>query len=121
MINNNRIAIVNTATTFDDFKAKEALDLALIFASYEMPVALFFMADGVFQTTANQNPELIGNKDFIATFKALGFYDIDDIFICQQDMQQRQISGDLAVNDPQILPRNDFNRALNEYDLILTF
>ncbi|WP_394174423.1 sulfurtransferase complex subunit TusC [Thalassotalea litorea] len=121
MISNNRIAIVNTATTFDDFKAKEALDLALIFASYEMPVALFFMADGVFQTKANQNPELIGNKDFIATFKALGFYDIDDIYICQDDMVERMVEGELSIDGAEILPRTQFKQTLNTYDLVLTF
>ncbi|TKB44824.1 sulfurtransferase complex subunit TusC [Thalassotalea mangrovi] len=121
MSNNKRIAIVNTATTFDDFKAKEALDLALIFASYEVPVAMFFMADGVFQTIKQQNPELLGSKDFISTFKALGFYDIDDIYICLDDVKERGLNCEFAVDNPQLLSRQQFNQSLNNYDIILTF
>ena len=114
-------AIVNTRASFDALSAKEALDAALILASYEMQVSLYFMADGVYQTQDNQNPELISMKDFIATFKALGFYDIEDINVCRQSLESRNLTQDFSLEDVNVLDINHFTDKLNQADIVLTF
>lgn len=114
-------AIVNTRASFDALSAKEALDAALILASYEMQVSLYFMADGVYQTQDNQNPELISMKDFIATFKALGFYDIEDINVCRQSLESRNLTQDFSLEDVNVIDKNHFTDKLNQADIVLTF
>ncbi|WP_068546345.1 sulfurtransferase complex subunit TusC [Thalassotalea crassostreae] len=114
-------AIVNTRASFDALSAKEALDAALILASYEMQVSIYFMADGVYQTQDNQNPELISMKDFIATFKALGFYDIEDINVCKRSLETRNLAQDFSLEDVNVLDKNHFTEKLNQADIVLTF
>ncbi|WNC70563.1 sulfurtransferase complex subunit TusC [Thalassotalea psychrophila] len=116
-----RYAIVNTSSTFDKFNAKEALDAALILASYEMAVSLFFIGDGVYQTQASQNPELIDGKDFISSFKALSFYDIEDIYISEACLAERQLTTNLAFKDAKLVNKDEFSIFLNQADVILTF
>lgn len=116
-----KYAIVNTSSTFKKFNAKEALDAALILASYEMDVSLFFIADGVYQTQASQNPELVSGKDFISSFKALGFYDIESIYISESCLRERQLSSNFAFKDVNLVNKNEFSMFLNQADVILTF
>ena len=116
-----RYAIVNTSSTFNKFNAKEALDAALILASYEMDVSLFFIGDGVYQTQASQNPELVNGKDFISSFKALGFYDIDNIYISKACLAERQLSANFSFKEVNLVSKDEFPIFLNQADVILTF
>lgn len=116
-----KYAILNTSSTFDKFNAKEALDAALILASYEMDVSLFFIGDGVYQTQAKQNPELVDGKDFISSFKALGFYDIDNIYISHACLTERQLTTNYAFKDVKLVNQDELSYFINQADVILTF
>ncbi|TRX56887.1 sulfurtransferase complex subunit TusC [Thalassomonas sp. M1454] len=114
-------AIVNTTASFDSLKGKESLDAALILASYEMPVSLFFIGDGVYQTLTSQNAETIKAKDYIATFKALGFYDIDDIYVCSESLQKRGIKEVNVLTEGQCCSNERLKAKLKQCDIVLTF
>ena len=53
------VAIINTNAPLSKANAKDALDVALIFGSYEQAVSLYFQGDGVYQLIAEQQPEKI--------------------------------------------------------------
>lgn len=114
-------AILNTSSSFDKFNAKEALDAALILASYEMQVSLFFIGDGVYQSQAAQNAETIAAKDFIATFKALEFYDIENIYISEPCLAERHLSTNFVFNNACLMNRSEMTNKLNNADIILSF
>lgn len=72
--------------------SREGLDFALLSASFEQQVTLIFVDDGVLNLLANQQPAHIGCRDYIATFKALPLYDIEQVFVCQQSLQARTLN-----------------------------
>jgi tRNA 2-thiouridine synthesizing protein C len=72
--------------------SREGLDLALLSASFEQDVSLVFVDDGVLNLLAQQDPTKIGGRDFIATFKALPFYDIEKAFVCQGSLSSRGLT-----------------------------
>lgn len=80
------ILIIHTQSSLNDLQGKEALDLSLIFGAYEQAVSVLFYQDGVTQTLAKQTPELIEQKDYLSTIKALGIYDIDHVFACDNSL-----------------------------------
>ena len=116
-----KYAILNTASSFDALAGKESLDAALILASYEMDVSLFFIGDGVFQSQTQQTPEGIGAKDYISTFKALTFYDIDNIYICEKSLIARNLSTDVVFANANIVTSEQITKQLAEFDVVLTF
>lgn len=116
-----KYAIINTSSSFDALAGKESLDAALILASYEMDVSLFFVGDGVFQSQTQQHPEGIGAKDYISTFKALAFYDIDNIFICEQSLIARNLSRDVVFANANIASSDQITQQLAGFDVVLTF
>ncbi|BAJ02259.1 sulfurtransferase complex subunit TusC [Shewanella violacea] len=67
---------------------REALDLALLSASFEQEVSLIFVDEGVLHLITEQQPELAGAKDYIATFGALDLYDIETVLVCQSSLER---------------------------------
>ena len=117
----NGLAIINSKAPFSSNYGKDALDVALIFGSFEQKVSLFFQGDGVYQLVANQNASLVSIKDYLKTFSAFEFYDIEDIYVCQQSLVNRQLDEAFHINDVQILASVEFGKALNRHQHVLRF
>lgn len=115
------IAIMNTNAPLSKANAKDALDVALIFGSYEQVVSLYFQGDGVYQLIAEQQPEKVQQKDFLKTFAALEFYDIENIYVCHHSLIQRGLADNFSIENVQVLNRNDFSKSLHKHQTILRF
>jgi len=115
------VAIINACAPFSQANAKDSLDVALIFGSYEQTVSLYFQADGVYQLIAEQQPESIQQKDFLKTFAALEFYDIDNIYICKNSLEQRNLPAKFCIDNVQVLDRDEFGMSLLQHQTILRF
>ena len=55
--------------------------MVLIGAAFEQDVTLAFIDDGVYQLMQNQDTSGIGSKNFAPTFRALGDYDVSQIYV----------------------------------------
>ena len=93
-----KILVIHTQSALNTLAGKEALDFSLIFGSYEQDVSVLFYQQGVTQVLAHQDPELVGQKDYLSTIKALDIYDIEQVFACQQSLQQ------LSLDQHELLP-----------------
>lgn len=115
------IAIINSKPPFAQANGKEALDVALIFGSFEQEVSLFFHGDGVWQLMNNQEPSLLHLKNYLKTFGALEFYDIENIYVCQQSLSDRKLPIDFHIDTVQVLPSANYNNKLAEHSVIYRF
>ena len=116
------IAIINSKAPYSHIQGKDALDLALIFGSYEQPISLFFQGDGVWQLLAEQSAESIQAKDYTKTFAALHFYDIENIYVCQQSLVERGFTDSvLTINNVVSLSPEQWINTLQQHQFILRF
>ncbi|SEL12079.1 tRNA 2-thiouridine synthesizing protein C [Colwellia chukchiensis] len=115
------IAIINSQAPFASAAGKEALDAALIFGSFEQATSLFFIADGVYQVIKAQDGALLELKDYLKTFSALPFYDIENIYVCQQSVIARGLTADSLLDNVQLLSSNDFSQRLHAHNVIYRF
>lgn len=115
------IALLNSKAPYANSAGKEALDIALIFGSFEQKTALFFQGDGVYQLVSGQDGTLIAVKDYLKTFAALPFYDIEDVYVCQQSLIERGLTNHFHIDDVQVLNLQDFSDKLTEYNTLLRF
>jgi tRNA 2-thiouridine synthesizing protein C len=115
------VAILNASAPLSNANAKDSLDIALIFGSYEQAISLYFQGDGVYQLIAQQQPELIQQKDFLKTLAALEFYDIENIYVCLHSLNQRGLSGNFSIENVQVLNLDDFSTSLHQHHTILRF
>ncbi len=83
---------VNRKAPHGTVYALESLEVVLIGAAFEQDVSLAFVDDGVYQLVQNQDTAAIGAKNFSPTFKALGDYDVSQIYVEQESLEQRGLS-----------------------------
>jgi tRNA 2-thiouridine synthesizing protein C len=115
-----KIAIINTSASFNGPAPRESLDLALIFGAFEQQVTVFFVDDGVYQLIGQQQPELIGRKDYLSTMKALEIYDIEHIVGCEDDMLERGVQTDNLSMTVDIQPANVIAAMIRNFDHVVT-
>jgi len=85
---------LNRKAPYGTIYALEALEVVLIGAAFEQDVALAFLDDGVFQLTKSQNTDGIGVKNFSPTFRALGDYDVNKLYVERESLEERGLTED---------------------------
>ena len=79
-----KLAVLFTQAPFGTAVSREGLDALLAASAFcnEDEIAILFLHDGVFNLVANQQPEVILQKDHIAAFKLLELYELSECFVC---------------------------------------
>ena len=115
------LAIINQTAPFGNNNYRESLDMLLANASYDRPVALFFQGDGVYQLLSNTKASLTGNKDLTKTYGLLALYDIEEVFVCSDSLQLRNIDADSLSIDVLSLDNAQWFEKLASYDQSMSF
>jgi tRNA 2-thiouridine synthesizing protein C len=115
------IAIINSKAPFSSNYGKDSLDVALIFGSFEQDVSLYFQGDGVYQLIEKQNSEVISVKNYLKTFSAFEFYDIEHIYVCRQSLIDRGLAEEYHIENVQTLMPIEFALKLQQHNHILRF
>lgn len=92
--------------------------MAMVLGTFEIPTALFFVGRSVMQFNAIQ-PELIHTKNFVKGFSALPFYDVQDLFVCEQSLAQFGVAIELVPPPMQILDKHTLKSTLALYDAVV--
>ena len=100
---------------------REALDLALLSASFEQQVTLIFTDEGVLNLVSDQHPELIGARNYIATFKALPFYDIEDVLVCSDSLNEFGLKRSILNIEAEVVVADVISQRLLDADEVLVF
>jgi tRNA 2-thiouridine synthesizing protein C len=80
---------INRKPPHGSIYALESLEVVLIGAAFEQEVTLAFIDDGVYQLLQNQDTSAIGTKNFTPTYRALGDYDVNRIFVERESLELR--------------------------------
>jgi tRNA 2-thiouridine synthesizing protein C len=80
---------INRKPPHGSIYALESLEVVLIGAAFEQEVTLAFVDDGVYQLLKNQDTSAIGTKNFTPTYRALGDYDVNRIFVERESLELR--------------------------------
>ena len=83
---------INRKAPHGTMYAQESLEVVLIAAAFEQDVTLAFIDDGVYQLMQNQDTSAIGSKNFAPTYRALGDYDVSEIYVERESLEQRGLA-----------------------------
>ncbi len=98
---------------------QEKLDVILTAAAFDQKVALLFLDDGVFQLKKGQQPEKQGLKETASIFNALNIYDVNDLYIEVDSLQERGLRpSDLSLPMKEFY-RKEVNALMAGYDIII--
>ncbi|WP_217434833.1 sulfurtransferase complex subunit TusC [Marinifaba aquimaris] len=114
-------AIINQSSPYQTQLGREALDLALVLGTYEQDVRLFFKDAGVLQLMKEQNGEAIGSKDFTSTFKALDLYEIEQVYVLDQSLNDYGLTANDLTIDTVIVDAPEFYAQLRQCQCQMRF
>ncbi|MDT8384552.1 MAG: sulfurtransferase complex subunit TusC [Gammaproteobacteria bacterium] len=114
MSETKKFLYVNRKAPYGTIYALESLEVVLIGAAFEQDVALAFLDDGVYQLTKGQATDEVGMKNFSPTYRALGDYDVNKIYVEQESLDARGLS----LDDLQALTYEDEDDDYAEKDSI---
>jgi tRNA 2-thiouridine synthesizing protein C len=100
-------------------QVQETLDQILTTAAMEQSVSLLFLDDGVFQLVRNQQPLLAGRKDIALIYQALPIYDVEELWVEAESMQERGLVQDDLTLVLQPIPRAELGRFVAGHDLVV--
>lgn len=75
-----KVLYMVTQAPYSNAAGQEALDAALIGASFDLDVSVLFIHDGVFQLKQGQDSSTSGLKEFTKTYKAFDDFAIEKIY-----------------------------------------
>ena len=115
--------------------AQEGLEVALIGAAFDQDVAIAYVDDGVFQLKTDQDTSAIGTKNFSATYRALGDYEVKKIYVEKESLARRGIEEsdlmDLVWEDEDddweekplihLVDADELTKIVTEADVIINF
>lgn len=117
-----RVAFVFTSAPHGSAAGREGLDALLATSALTDDTGVFFLGDGVLQLLAGQQPTTILARDYIATFKVLPLYDIDNCWLCAASLRERGFSAETPrVLDVEVLEPDALREKLDNYDVVMTF
>jgi tRNA 2-thiouridine synthesizing protein C len=130
-----KLLYVNRKAPHGSIYALESLEVVLIGAAFDQDVSLAFIDDGVYQLMLNQDTSGIGVKNFSPTYKALGDYDINKIYVEKESLDMRGLSkenllpltyededDDWAEKDSiQVVSSEELTDIIDSQDVIFSF
>jgi len=117
-----RVAFVFTSAPHGSTSGREGLDALLATSALSDDLGVFFIGDGVLQLLNDQKPGAVLARDYIATFKLMALYDIENCWICAASLRERGLADSgTFVTDAERLEPQALRQKLDEYDVILRF
>lgn len=97
---------------------QEMLDIILTVAAFDQPVVILLLDDGIFQLKTGQNPQRLEMKDTAAIFQALEIYDVKQLYVEIESLQERGMKpGDLLLPVQEIY-RKEVSALMQQFDVI---
>jgi len=135
MSQTKKFLYVNRKAPYGTIYALESLEVVLIGAAFEQDVSLAFLDDGVYQITRGQNTDEVGMKNFSPTYKALGDYDVNKIYVEQESLDARGLTlddllpltwededDDWAEKDSiKVISAAEMAKIMNQSDVVFSF
>ncbi|KFC04949.1 TusC family tRNA 5-methylaminomethyl-2-thiouridine synthase [Trabulsiella guamensis ATCC 49490] len=117
-----RVAFVFSTAPHGSASGREGLDALLATSALTDEIGVFFVGDGVLQILDGQHPQTVLARDYIATFKLLPLYDIEQCWTCAASLRERGICDAARwVVDAKALEPEALRQQLDCFDVILRF
>ncbi len=97
----------------------EGLEMILIMAAYEQDLSIAFIGDGVYALKKGQDTAGIGIKGFAKTFMALDGYDVEQLYVDKQSLEDRGLTEDDLLVDVEVLTSDEIGKLMNEQDVVV--
>jgi len=99
--------IIFRHSALDGIDFKESIDLGLVCAAFDHQVNLIFVDAGVNSLIAGQTAQDLDDKNQVDIIKGLEFYDIDNVLLEQESVENCSLEVNQLIDSVQIKSRQE--------------
>jgi tRNA 2-thiouridine synthesizing protein C len=115
------ILVIQRTAPYGSSLGREGLDYVLTSAAYDQNISLLFLGDGVFQLLKNQQSKNIELKSQLSALEVLPMYDIEKLYITEEDLSERNLTqGQLGIK-VNIIKRADVHSLIEQQNHVVGF
>ncbi|AVD82790.1 sulfurtransferase complex subunit TusC [Pseudomonas sp. SWI6] len=114
------LLIISRQAPWSGPSAREALDIALAGGAFDLPLAMLFLDDGVFQLTPGQQPSTVQQKNLAANLQALPMFGVEALFACGHSLNRRGLSDQALALPVQVMEDEALAELIARFDLVVT-
>jgi tRNA 2-thiouridine synthesizing protein C len=119
--NHKKIMIINRHAPYGSSLPRESLDVLLACAAFGQNPSVLFTGDGVLQLVKDQQADSIEQKNLAKSFPALAMYDVNEVFVDEASMTERQLSPHDLVIPITAVSVNTIQEMMGNHDVLLSF
>lgn len=97
---------------------QEMLDIILTTAAFDQSVSILWLDDAVFQLKNHQHPEITGMKDTAAMLQSLSLYDVTNLYIETESLQEHGLTLNALSLPVQALHRQEIGAFMQGFDVV---
>ena len=98
----------------------EQLETAMVAATFEQEVSILFTGDGVLNLLPTKETKEVTGYNIEKMLLALPTFDVNDLFICEQSLEQRQIGVFSLPKNATLITFEDQRRLIKTTDVVLS-
>ncbi len=102
-------------------RGREGVDAVLAASAYCDDICVIFVSDGVNLLLDGQDTHDILTKNFVPMLKLFELYDIEQVFVCRDSLQERGLGHAPLIIDIPALSRQEIADKLHIANKVLTF
>jgi tRNA 2-thiouridine synthesizing protein C len=114
------LLIISRQAPWSGPSAREALDIALAGGAYDLPIALLFLDDGVFQLVSAQQPKVLQLKDLGANLQALPMFGIESLYASAHSLRERGLADQPLLLPAEVLGDAELAALVDRHDQVIT-
>lgn len=100
--------------------ARDALDIALAGAAFELPISLLFLDDGVLQLMPGQQPEQLELKNLQANLRALPMFGVEQLYVAARSLNDRGLTAENLALKTEVLDDAAVRALIAAHDQVVT-
>ena len=114
-----KILYIISRSPYSGVQSFELIDSAMVSAIFENNVCILFRAEGVWSLLSDQNGELLNSKTHSKVLSALPTYEIDNLYFCEDSVNERQINRDQIDIPVKPLSLNEQQQLIANQDIVM--
>lgn len=118
---NKNILVIQRTAPYGSSLAREGIDYVLTSAAYDQNISLLFLGDGVFQLLAEQDSKNIQLKNQLSALEVLPLYDIENLYITEEDLAERNLNKEQLGLNVNIISRSHVHTLIAQQDHVVGF
>ncbi len=117
----SQLTYIFTSSPHGRASGREGVDALLAASAYTEEICVVFLGEGVYQLLSGQSAQSTKLKDYAPMFKLFELYDIEQVYVCQDSLDERGLSCSDMMIDVEPVESEQIKTLLASSNKVLTF